>query len=336
MSSALPPGSVVLVTGINGYIGSHVADQLLEAGFNVRGTVRDVRKAGGLLKLWDDKFGKDKVELVVVKDFSAPGAFDVAVQGVAGIAHVASNVTFNPDPNVVIPDVVSSIHEILDSAAKTPTVKSLVYTSSAAALAPPTPNVARRLGPETYNEEDVKMAWAPPPYLLDRAMSVYAASKVEGEKALFAYSKEKQPHFTINSIVLGVNFGKVLDWSIPVSSGSFVKEILNGQPERAKHLDYQWFVDVQDSARLHVGALIDPAINNERIISYATHFTWNDVLDHLRKIRPDHEWVDDFTDGTIKDLSQVSNERGTVLLKALGRHGWTSVEESLRLNLEGL
>lgn len=36
----------------------------------------------------------------------------------------------------------------------------------------------------------------------------------------------------------------------------------------------EWFVDVQDSARLHVGALIDPAINNERIILYATHFTW--------------------------------------------------------------
>jgi nucleoside-diphosphate-sugar epimerase len=81
MSSPLPSGSIVLVTGINSYIGSHVADQLLEAGFNVRGTVRDIRKVGGLLNLWEDKFRKEKVELVIVKDFSAPGAFNVAVQG---------------------------------------------------------------------------------------------------------------------------------------------------------------------------------------------------------------------------------------------------------------
>lgn len=77
----MPLNSTILVTGINGYVASHVSDQLLEAGFNVRGTVRDVRKAAGLVKIWEDKFGKGRVELVVVKDISVAGAFDSAVQG---------------------------------------------------------------------------------------------------------------------------------------------------------------------------------------------------------------------------------------------------------------
>lgn len=56
----------------------------------------------------------------------------------------------------------------------------------------------------------------------------------------------------------------------------------------------------------------------------------------LRKIRPSHKWVDDFTDGAIRDLSDIPNERGTELLKAMGRPGWTSLEDSLRMNLEGI
>jgi nucleoside-diphosphate-sugar epimerase len=38
MAPAIPKGSLVLVTGANGHIGSRVADQLREAGYHVRGT----------------------------------------------------------------------------------------------------------------------------------------------------------------------------------------------------------------------------------------------------------------------------------------------------------
>jgi dihydroflavonol-4-reductase len=44
----------VLVTGANGYIGSHVTKQLLEAGHVVRGSVRSVsdeQKVGHLMKM---------------------------------------------------------------------------------------------------------------------------------------------------------------------------------------------------------------------------------------------------------------------------------------------
>jgi nucleoside-diphosphate-sugar epimerase len=79
--SALPKGSLVLVTGANGWIASHVIDQLLQAGYNVRGSVREDSKAAWLKEYVADKYGAGKFEVVVVPDMSIDGAFDEAVKG---------------------------------------------------------------------------------------------------------------------------------------------------------------------------------------------------------------------------------------------------------------
>ncbi len=48
--TSIPAGSLVLVTGVNGYVGSQVARHFLSRGFGVRGAVRDVSRAGWLLE----------------------------------------------------------------------------------------------------------------------------------------------------------------------------------------------------------------------------------------------------------------------------------------------
>lgn len=79
--SAIPQGSTVLVTSANGYTGSHVADQLLLAGFKVRGTTRDASKAKWTQELFDKKYGTGKYESIVVPDMNADGAYDEAAKG---------------------------------------------------------------------------------------------------------------------------------------------------------------------------------------------------------------------------------------------------------------
>jgi nucleoside-diphosphate-sugar epimerase len=83
MAVAIPKDSFVLVTGVNGYIASHVADQLMEAGYRVRGTTRNLSKVEALSAFWDGKFGKGRVEFVTVTNMSHPGAFDKAIKGPA-------------------------------------------------------------------------------------------------------------------------------------------------------------------------------------------------------------------------------------------------------------
>ena len=78
---AIPQGSVVLVTGVNGLVGSHVADKLLLHGYNVRGTVRNVQKTSWMIDYFGERYGKGKFELVEVPDITKEDAFDQAVKG---------------------------------------------------------------------------------------------------------------------------------------------------------------------------------------------------------------------------------------------------------------
>jgi NADPH:quinone reductase-like Zn-dependent oxidoreductase len=53
---ALLQGSLVLVSGANGYIASHIVDLLLQLGYNVRGTIQ--AEKGWLDKYFQPKYGE--------------------------------------------------------------------------------------------------------------------------------------------------------------------------------------------------------------------------------------------------------------------------------------
>jgi hypothetical protein len=95
-------------------------------------------------------------------------------------------------------------------------------------------------------------------------------------------------------------------------------------------------VNVDDTARLHVAALLYKTVKNERIFAFAKPFTWNDVLNVLRKLYPSKKFSDNIPDEVRSNMS-VPTERGAQLLKdVFGRDGWTSLEETIAENVEDL
>ena len=96
----------------------------------------------------------------------------------------------------------------------------------------------------------------------------------------------------------------------------------------------QYFVDVRDTARLHVIALIDPECNGERIFAFAAPFNPNDVLAILRKRFPSKSFLADAELG--RDLSQIPNEDAEALLKKHYGKGWTTLEETIEANVATL
>lgn len=68
MPAVLPGSSTVLVTGVSGFTGIWIARALLEAGYNVHGTVRSASKAQYLNELF--KPHGDKFKTVIIEDTS--------------------------------------------------------------------------------------------------------------------------------------------------------------------------------------------------------------------------------------------------------------------------
>jgi nucleoside-diphosphate-sugar epimerase len=228
---AIPQGSTVLVTGVNGFIASHVADQFLQFGFKVRGTTRNTEKNAWVSKLFNEKYGPDKFELVAVPDMVAPGAFVEAVKGVAAVIHTATIFTLDPNPHNVIPGSIAGVVNAMEAASHEPSVKRLVFTSSSLAAVLPKPDdPSIKVTTESWNDIVVDMAYRDPPYEPERAVAVYAASKVLSEKAAWKFMAEKKPHYTFNAVLPNLNFGPSLDvqhQGHPSTSG-LVSELFKG------------------------------------------------------------------------------------------------------------
>ena len=120
--AALLPGSLILVTGASGHIGSHVVNEALLAGYRVRGTARTREKCDQTERY----FHHDDYPCAEVGDFSREGAFDEAMLACDAVIHVASKMSFGCNPHKVVTPVVAGTEAILRSAGRQASVKRFV------------------------------------------------------------------------------------------------------------------------------------------------------------------------------------------------------------------
>lgn len=198
-SPAIPYGSLIVVSGVNGFIGSHVADQTLAAGFRVRGTTRSVHRNEWVQEYFKNKYGSEVFELVEVPDMTVDGAFDSALEGASGFVHVASDMSNSTDPDLVIGNAVKGVLNAMRAARKEGQgMKRFVYTSSSTAATLPKPGKAFGVTAESWNDEAVEMAWNK--YVAEKdAFVVYAASKAESERAVWKWARETEHDFVVNT-----------------------------------------------------------------------------------------------------------------------------------------
>ncbi|KAK2685732.1 hypothetical protein QWA68_015287 [Fusarium oxysporum] len=339
--SAIPKGSTVLVTGVNGLIGSHVANEFLERGYNVRGTVRDVSKSAWIQDLFVKQYGKDKFTLFPVIDLTLPDVFEEAIKGVAAVVHIASPLDWGTSTESLITAAVAGATNALKASNKQPSVKRFVLTSSSVAAVLPRPEVEGIVVTEnTWNDEAVAAAQGPSSPA--QWYVAYAASKTEAERAVWDFyykDQSRRSDLVVNTVLPSTNFGKSLD---PANQGhpstsSFIQSLWNGTDlERLKNIPPQYFVDVQDTAKLHVAGTILSDVQGERIFAWAEPWNFDTILAILRRQNPDKAFIEDFQSS--RDLADVGKprSRSVQLLEALGKSAFTSLEDSIRLNTQDL
>lgn len=194
----------VLITGANGYIGAQTVARFLDAGWAVRGTVRDLNSvsARGLAAHLAAAQVAGTFELVAVPDIKAAGAFDAATRGVHAIAHLATPVIFAHDVEHVVGTAVQGTLSILESALKASAAgegpASFVLMSSVAAVysrASPGPAVFTEKDWNEHSEAEVREVGDKAP-----GHVIYAASKVAAERAFWDWVKEKKPAFAATAL----------------------------------------------------------------------------------------------------------------------------------------
>ncbi|KAF1931276.1 aldehyde reductase [Didymella exigua CBS 183.55] len=339
--AVIPSGSTILVTGVNGFVGSHIANDLLNHGYKVRGTVRDIHRHTWLIELFTERYGDGKFELVVVKDMAEASAFDNAIKGVAGVAHVAAHVTMQNDLHAVSKANISGTLNALEAAAKEPSVLRFVFTSTSLAVRQNEEfEDLRPVAADEYNETAIELAKSLPDSQtqMEKGLTVYAAAKAETEKALWGWVQQNKPRFVVNSVIPPGILGRpisVQHQGYPSFSG-FLVNFFKREPGLLDVLHRFYFTSVQDIARLHVAGLIHPKAESRRIFAFGGTCTVNDVLAIFKDMCPDRRFPD-YIPGLDHNLALIEpRSEAEALLRDLGRPGFDSLAEAVKQTISEL
>ncbi len=268
------------MAGATGYIGAQVVQEALAAGLRVRAVCRTSEKADKMVSSYASSPHKAQLETALVPDMFTEGAFDEAIKGCKGVAHVANVMTFTDKWDEVVEPTVAGVLCALEAAHKAGGVTRFVLTSSSVTLGWPQPPSALqgRAPSATWTVEQWNDAGAEEARSKPSGWNIYTASKVLGERAAWDFVKKNKPGFKLTTVLPNANFGHEHPAATTTSTAGWLDTIgRDGDFSTAKKASSQYFVNVTDDARLHVAGLTREDVGEERIAAFTSAFSWRDV-----------------------------------------------------------
>ncbi|WP_019956639.1 NAD-dependent epimerase/dehydratase family protein [Yoonia vestfoldensis] len=253
---------IVLLTGASGYIAKHIALQLLQAGYHVRGTVRDLARGDAIRAALAPHFGDTDVALAFVQvDLTRDDGWSEALAGVDVLVHTASPFPITPPDNpddLIRPAVDGTLRAL--RAAQAAGVARVVLTSSTAAIS----GSALPPGETAYDETN----WTDP---ADPDITAYTKSKTLAEKAAWDFVVQEAADMRLTVINPGFVVGAPLDARYGSSVG-VIARLLRRKDPMLPNFGFA-AVDVQDVAALHVTVIDKPDTYGQRIMA-VDRFIW--------------------------------------------------------------
>jgi dihydroflavonol-4-reductase len=261
----------VLLTGVSGFIAKHVALKLLNAGYNVRGTVRRLDRAAEVHAALQPYLTETAGQLGLVQaDLESDAGWAEAMGGVQALVHTASPfpIVQPKDPAVLIRPAVEGTERVLKAAAAAGVTR-VVLTSSVVA-------VLNEAKPDTLQDEadwcDIHLPTTTP----------YGKSKTLAERAAWEVAKSRGLKLT--TINPGLVLGPPLDEHYGSSLG-LVERFLKGRDPMLPPIGLP-VVDVRDIAEMHLRALQRPETAGRRYIGASGTMAFVDMGRTLKAAYP--------------------------------------------------
>lgn len=276
--------STVFITGASGFIGAQVVQSTLQAGYKAKLSVRREAQIEDLRRVFSDY--ADKLDFVVVPDYTVRGAFDEALQGSDHVIHIASPLAI-PGQDLLTPAKQGTL-SILESAAKISTIKKVVITASVASLIPL--GSGQNVGPEgleiteSIDKKDLYFDESIVPSL--EPMGQYQASKIASYTATLDFIEENKPQFSVVTLhpvfVYGRNLLQTKAEELTGSNGMLFGSFFADEPMFAPYRG----VHVLDVAEAHIKALTLADAPVSSFLMSASDRTWEEALEFVKKEYP--------------------------------------------------
>jgi dihydroflavonol-4-reductase len=272
--------STVLLTGAGGYIGKHVALQLLNKGYDVRASVRDLKRSQEVKDAITPHLAPgvnlEKALTFVLLDLNKDSGWDEALAGVDVLMHTASPFPIASPKNedeIIRPAVDGTLRAL--RAAKAAGVKRVVLTSSVAAI----------YGcdlPTGVSEFDETM-WTDVTHPVGSV--AYTKSKTLAEKAAWDFIKSEASDIALTTINPVLVMGAPLDRHYG-SSISVVERVLKGKDPMLPDLRFG-IVDVKDVAKMHVECIDVKTTFGQRILASSGTLSFVQIAEIIKSAYPE-------------------------------------------------
>ncbi len=269
----------VLLTGASGYIGKHITLQLLNQGYEVRASVRNLAKSSEVIDAVTphllDKSNLEERLTFIELDLEKDAGWDVALKDIDVLMHTASPfpIASPKDENELIRPAVDGTLRAL-KAAKLAGVKRVILTSSNAAVY----GCELPEGKAAYDET----MWTDITHPIGRV--AYTKSKTLAEMAAWDFIKSSAPEIALTTINPVLVLGAPLDNNFG-SSVSVVERIMKGKDPMLPDLSFP-IVDVRDVAKMHVEAIKSEASKGERILASSETYSFIEIAKLIKSIYP--------------------------------------------------
>lgn len=256
-------GKNVMVTGANGHVGLTLTKLLVDNGYTVRASVRDVTSPEKTKPL--ENMGVELVEL----DITDKKQFIRITEGLDGLFHVAAVFKFglpNPEETIIKPNVVGTINAL--EAAKANSIKRVVLTSSGVAIGNRS-SADKPLDESNWNRE---------------TKVPYQLAKTRAEEKAWEFAQANNIDIvSINpNLILGPNF------SNPSSSIGVVKQMVDGDFPVLPPFGFN-ITDVREVAAAHLAAYEIPEASGRYIIGADQPTTVKQLFEVVREVDPSVE-----------------------------------------------